>query len=378
MPRWWTQTYELSPPGSTTRVRAMEGLRGLAVGMVFLVHYHSLIGHAAPAGSSSLALSAFVGRVGHVGVDLFFVLSGFLIYGALLERAPYLPRFWLRRAQRIYPAFLAVFALYVALSFIYPAMSKLPHGEPGQPALYLLQNLLLLPGLCALKPMITVAWSLSYEAGFYLALPLLMAGLRLRHWPPAARVGLVLAGSAAWLLRNAWYDTGKSRLLMFAAGLLLYEGVHHYQWLRRLPRGASALALAAFVVALLAFDWLTPYANGLPANDLQAPGPAAVLTLAAAYVLFVCVALGDTALHRALAWTPLRYLGNMSYSYYLIHGVTLKGLHLLLAPWLAHTSISAAMVWLLLPPAFVLTWLTATALFVCVEKPLSLTHKVAG
>ena len=58
--------------------------------------------------------------MGHAGVDLFFVLSGYLIYGSVVTRyQPFLP-FIGRRLQRIYPAFAATFAMYVVLSLLFP------------------------------------------------------------------------------------------------------------------------------------------------------------------------------------------------------------------------------------------------------------------
>ena len=66
-------------------------------------------------------------------------------------------------------------------------MSKLPQGA-GAVVAYLLANLLLLPGLFPIEPLITVAWSLSYEFAYYLALPLLVAGTGMRDWEPRRRM----------------------------------------------------------------------------------------------------------------------------------------------------------------------------------------------
>ena len=70
-------------------------------------------------------------------------------------------------------------------------------------------------------------------------------------------------------------------------------------------------------------------------------------------------------------WTPLRYLGNMSYSYYLIHGVTLKGISLVLFSILEPVN-APLMFGILLVTSFILTLVTSTFLFMCVEKPMSL------
>src|SRR6516164_1060933 len=95
------------------RVASLEGLRGLAILLVFLCHYYDIIWRDLP--SQSRAFSKFglllVGA-GGTGVDLFFVLSGFLIYGAVCSPRFNARRFIVRRAVRIYPAFLAVLLLY--------------------------------------------------------------------------------------------------------------------------------------------------------------------------------------------------------------------------------------------------------------------------
>src|ERR1035441_7872837 len=86
----------------------------------------------------------------------------------------------------------------------------------------------------------------------------------------------------------------------------------------------------------------------------------------------------DGRLKRFFSWTPLRYLGNISYSYYLIHGVTLQGVALAWA-WLASHGVPAASLFVVgVPVGFAATWVTSTLLFVMVEKPYSLQRKAAG
>src|SRR5207245_126026 len=75
------------------RLLAMEGTRGVAVLLVFCVHYNALFQGYLASGSWPLAVSRYIGTAGHAGVDLFFVLSGFLIYGATIRHAPSFARF---------------------------------------------------------------------------------------------------------------------------------------------------------------------------------------------------------------------------------------------------------------------------------------------
>ncbi len=157
---WLKQAFEISR-ADKQNILSMEGIRGFAVFLVFLVHFASLVEPwISDASVTKMILNQFA-NVGKIGVDLFFVLSGYLIYGILIRKSQNYHFYIKRRIQRIYPTFTAVFAIYLLLSFIFPAESKIPDGLDG--LIYILQNYLLLPGLFDIKAIITVAWTLSYE-----------------------------------------------------------------------------------------------------------------------------------------------------------------------------------------------------------------------
>src|SRR5262249_39236648 len=152
---------------SNRRIIPFEGLRGLAVLLVFFVHFNAAFGDALAHGSAMWTLGRVLWANGNAGVDLFFLLSGYLIYGGLLPKPSGYWKYLARRVEPIYPTFLAVFGIYLALSLAFPAQSKII--EPGRGTVpYLIENLLLLPGVFHIKPIVTVAWSLSYEFAFYL------------------------------------------------------------------------------------------------------------------------------------------------------------------------------------------------------------------
>ena len=197
----------------------MEGLRGFAVLLVFFVHYSTQVGPWMPVQGATTRISSALGTNGHAGVDLFFVLSGYLIYGGLISRYQPFLRFIRRRIQRIFPAFIAVFLLYIALSVVYPSQAKIP-GTLPHASLFLLENFLLLPGLFPIVAMITVAWSLSYEMFFYLAIPLVITALDLRDWEPQRRVVLFLAVTVLFATYCAVVG-GPVQLIMFLSGMLL-------------------------------------------------------------------------------------------------------------------------------------------------------------
>ncbi len=356
---WLTQRFELSRGGGAHNVRPMEGLRGFAVFLVFLVHFVTLIHPWIEQQARLLRFASAVHTIGNTGVDLFFVLSGYLIYGSLIGRAQPFVRFMSRRVERIYPAFTAVFAIYVALSLLVPAQSKIP-APLGAGLLYLVENFLLLPGLAPIEPLITVAWSLSYEMFYYLAIPLIIALLKLRERSVTWRVlffGALALAIAAYCAVNG----GHVRLIMFISGILLFEAAGR----TRVPTPSPTLGLAALAV-------------GLACTLLPVQGSAGfTLKIGILFVTFfvLCLACFRNPLSwlaRAFSWTGLRWLGNMSYSYYLLHGLALNIAFKLLGFVLPPADYGWGLFWLLLPPMFLVTLVPTGMLFLLIERPFSL------
>ena len=356
---WLRQRFELSRGGRDHNVRSMEGLRGLAVLLVFLVHYVSATLPLLRDHPLQRSLAMGLQAIGGSGVSLFFLLSGYLIYGGLMRGPQPFMQFIGRRIRRLYPAFMAVFLLYFALSQAFPAQSKIP-GPLAEGAIYLLQNLLLLPGLFPIRPMITVAWTLSYEMSFYLTVPLLVSLLRLRQWSRRAR-GILFYLLAGAIAAGCAPHGGPVLLILFLAGMLLHEVMGHPAF----PAPGDAMAVLALGAGFAAM--LLP-ADGTGVEALQAA------LLFGAFFVFCLGAFRQPAglPARTLAWTPLRWLGNMSYSYYLLHGLTLKGCFLLLAHYPPAAGTAPLWFWGTMPVAFGVTLLTSAGLFLLVERPFSL------
>jgi peptidoglycan/LPS O-acetylase OafA/YrhL len=344
--------------GDHRQIRSMEGLRGLAVFLVFLVHYVTLAEPWMLRETLTWNLANSLRGIGHAGVDLFFVLSGYLIYGTLIVKVRPLLPYLRRRVQRIYPAFLAVFALYLLLSWLLPQESKIPQGLLAA-SVYLVANLLLLPGLFPIEPMITVAWSLSYEMFYYLLVPSLIAMLNLRQQTRLARMAFFGAVAVLGLALAHWVGSSPVRLVMFVAGILLYETLNA----PKVPH-LDRLGLAALL-------------GGLVVIDQWAAGPLRYVVLFISFYLLCLAAFrGNGLTTRLFCWTPLRWLGNMSYSYYLIHGLTLKATFLLLSKALPPSAgWGVAGFWGWMVPMFAVTLIPSTFLFAWVEKPLSLTMR---
>lgn len=344
--------------GSRKPIRAMEGLRGLAVLLVFFVHYVSLAEPWLAGMGVTEEVAWAMRRYGNAGVDLFFVLSGFLIYGALIAKPRPFIGFMRRRVARIYPTFLVVLGVYVVLSYLRPEVSRIPEA-PGDALIYLVQNVLLLPGIFPIEPIITVSWSLSYELFYYLLIPLVIGVLRLRAWGRRTRVVFFSFVGVAWLFSADELVGGHARLVMFVAGILLKEALDagvgvRFDWIG-LP------ALAASVVAVL-FGELA-----------QLGGEWRFGSLFLCYFLLCLASFGSEGrTARVFSWTPLRWLGNMSYSYYLGHALTLSVVFLPLGKLAQRFEPGAGAFWLFLGLTFGLTLVTSAGLFLLVERPASL------
>ncbi|WP_295946151.1 acyltransferase [uncultured Xanthomonas sp.] len=276
----------------------------------------------------------WLSRYGWMGVDLFFVLSGFLIGGQVLaplargEPLRY-GEFYRRRAYRILPAYAVVLALYLA----WPGFREAPGIAPW----WLFASFTLNLGIdYANQQAFSHAWSLCVEEHFYLVFPLLAAWLLRRPSAPrfvALCVAVVLAGIALrsaiwlhdsaldrigaglqrnWFIEDLYYPTW-NRLdgLLAGVALAVLKTFRPQHW-QRLQRHASVVALAGIVVCALAM-WLFRDRTGLLGNAIGWP----VLSLGLALLVGAGAStqgwLGRCRVPGA-AW-----LAAVSYSLYLSH-----------------------------------------------------------
>ncbi len=286
----------------------IDGLRGLAVLAVILFH----------------AGVPWLGG-GYLGVDIFFVISGYLITGLILrgqaEGGFSLRRFYLRRIRRILPALLLTMALATpfALAFMLPDQLQ-NFGQSLVATAAMANNVLLLAtgGYWAapaeFKPLMHT-WSLGVEEQFYLLLPPLMALLLRRAGPRALVWALALAGLASLALAHYWSQAAPridfvllpSRVGELAAGGLVAAFEHE----RGRPAGRASESLAWVGLALmLASLALFGAADAPPSLRTAIP----VLGCA----LFLAAARAGRGVGRWLA-LPLAGIGLISYSAYLFH-----------------------------------------------------------
>ena len=366
---------------SSRRVLAMEGLRGLAILLVFLCHYKIVIlDRLSPAFSSAFFETTV--QIGGTGVDLFFLLSGMLIYRAALRRDLHLGKFLARRIQRIYPTFLVAFAIYfVASALLHQGPRRVP-SSLSEAASYVALNVLLLPGIVDMQPLIPAAWSLSYEICFYIAIPILVLTLRMSHWSRLRRCLLwtsLLTLHLIYVLMlpqtlpiYRYQSNNFLRFGMFLAGMLVFEflgSVRAANWLtvkRQLWLSVIGASTGLGYCFIIFRD-----VNIEPLPTFHSVVKAGLVCIT--YTSLALATLGDHGLWKAVfSNTWLRWTGNISYSLYLIHGIVLNTVIAVLlhaSTVRNHPSISAVV---LLPLSFAITFLASMLLFLAVEKPLSL------
>ena len=295
----------------------LDGLRAIAVAAVFL--YHARIDWLPG---------------GFLGVDLFFVLSGYLITSLLLveweaRNRIDLRRFWLRRARRLLPALVVVVLVSLALAAIF-ARQDLAHtrGDAVSSLLYYTNwheiianhsyfNLMGNPSL------LQHTWSLAIEEQFYIVWPLLLVPCLVlvgrRRLPMLVTAGIAASAALMWILYNpnggdpsrVYYGTD-TRAFLLLMGILL---ALVWPWIQRLRQAVPLLELlgvAALVGTVLLFRQMQEFNPTLYRGG----------DLAAAFcfvVLLAAVAHPRTGIGEALGVAPLRWVGERSYGIYLWH-----------------------------------------------------------
>lgn len=306
-------------PGGLRRVPALDGLRGVAVAVVLVYHF---FGDVMPGG--------------YLGVDVFFVLSGFLITSLLIrERGATgridLPQFWVRRARRILPAAVVTLLLATAVAGFVGGDSAVGLGGQFLGTLFFVNNwqqIAVSSSYFADGGINVLAhyWSLAVEEQYYVVWPLIVAALFAlgRGNRPLRIVAAVLGlASAAWMA--VLYAPGEDPTRVYygtdthAFGLLVGALVaawltsqapddswpaHRGPW--RLVGTLSALVLVVLFV-VLADDRGVTYRGGLLLASLATAGVVTAIVHGAGPVAVV------------LAWRPLRWLGERSFSLYLWH-----------------------------------------------------------
>ncbi|SNC60514.1 Peptidoglycan/LPS O-acetylase OafA/YrhL, contains acyltransferase and SGNH-hydrolase domains [Kytococcus aerolatus] len=352
------------------RIRGLDGLRALAVVLVLVFHF---------------APSHLPG--GFIGVDVFFVISGFLITTLLLRevrRNGYMnmTTFWLRRIRRLLPALVVLLVVCTALVLVVDLWRggdlrvglgrqilggltfttnwvEILHGtsyfDQNQPVLY------------------KTLWSLSVEEQFYLFWPIMLALILVtcRRWRTRGVAVAVLGVlSALWMgvlyfraddVTRPYYGTDSHLFGLMLGVLVSFWWMSRNSWLRserwnvlRLPVALGGLVLLVLLSAVMPADRAVTYLGGLFLASLVSAA------------LVAAVIPGHTALHRVLELPAVEWVGERSYGIYLWHWPLL----LLAQAALPAQAEGSVGFWLLRALVLVVTLVAVELSYQHVEKPI--------
>jgi peptidoglycan/LPS O-acetylase OafA/YrhL len=336
--------------GEPARDRSLDGLRGLAILLVVL--YHATLFDVANA--SGYRWFTALPRIGWSGVDLFFVLSGFLITRVLLRNRGaenYFRVFYTRRVARIFPLYYAVLALMffvVPMIPVFAAQNAFWLGGSRETIWYwlYLSNVETARTGAFDHRFLDLTWSLAIEEQFYLVWPLCV------WWLSRERLAALCVGAAAaaFALRCAFVAAGAHPLATYvltplrmdclAIGALVAIVAEDPDGWPRLARAArialpSAGAVCAAIFAIHSIDpaFLAPRPNlALLAHPLmQTIGYSALAVFYAALLVRVMPAPGQRP-WRVFEARPLVGLGHYSYAIYLLHDPAIA----LTTEWIYH------------------------------------------
>jgi len=322
------------PPRRAARhVPELDGVRGIAVSGVMVMHF---IGILTPSGMLEHAIAKGA-KYGVWGVDLFFVLSGFLITGILFDAKAserYFRSFYARRTLRIFPLYYAVLlVLFVLLpaSLLSAIDPELAAARSAQPWVwtYLTNVYLAIDGRFSI-PYVSHFWSLAVEEHFYLAWPLLV---RYLSRGSLMRLSVVL-GATSLALRVLILHQWNNEIAAFTLTPCRLDTLCAGAWLSlaaRGPEGAAVLRRARQLVpatcaSIVAMSLL--HVASARWDTVVLPVRGTLLAVLFGLVIFCAWAeAGPGWLKRALRAGFLRTLGKYSYGLYVYHGIISYGMH---------------------------------------------------
>ena len=316
------------------RVASLTGMR--AVAALLVVGTHAAYG----TGQLTHGFVGFLFARLEIGVSIFFVLSGFLLFRPWVRAAagnstpPLVSRYALHRLRRVMPAYLVtVLVAYLVYQF------RTAGPNPGHTWLGLAQHLTLTQiysdtYMFVMHQGLTQTWSLAVEVAFYAALPLMAYLLLVMFCRGSWRPGLLLAGlaalaaiSPAWLIvlhATDWLPSSAgmwlpAHLLYFVSGMVL--AVLQAMQVRCVSLSAIPLAMIAYVMVS------TPIAGDVSMSPIELWQPLAKTALYAVIATLVVAPLvlgGRSAYSRLLGSRPTVWLGEISYEIFLLHVIVME------------------------------------------------------
>ena len=322
-----------------THLPALDGLRGIAILCVLAMHFAI----ATPLTAGDRLVYAMA-RNGWIGVDLFFVLSGFLITGILFDsrgRPGAVKSFYARRVLRIFPLYygllISLFLLDRWTGAAGPWVEKI-QGDQAWHWLYLSNFLAARDGWAGIRG-VGHLWSLAIEEQFYLLWPFAVLFLARKHLLPLC-LGML---GVSFATRLAMVYLGVSPIAVYALTFTRWDGLAVGAMIAIVARQRGGLDLLARwslpvlvtgSLATLGFLAAAPYRSHYGVATQTTGYAVLALTFGALLVLTVRAREGSR-LHRSLSAPGLRFFGRYSYGIYVLHGPLLS--------WLAAVGFSPAL-----------------------------------
>jgi peptidoglycan/LPS O-acetylase OafA/YrhL len=327
---------------------ALDGIRGIAILMVMAFHFTLSSVDDGPVGHVANKLMLF----GQQGVDLFFVLSGFLITGILIDakgKSHYFRNFYARRTLRIFPLYYFVLALVLVVIPIFVTYTNPQLVLPRKHQIWMwtyLTNFLMARSTADVGAF-SIFWSLAIEEHFYLLWPLLVFCLSRRALMRLC--GVLMAGALLcrffFMFRGDPWSVAAAATLTFcridtlAAGALVALAC-------RGPGGIAAVRPSARIMAIgggigLVAVIVQRFARGIETNDFitRTAGFTFVAFFFAGLIVLAVGLPRHRRIARLVAAAPLRFFGRYSYGLYVYHAVLIT---LVLTYWPLAQNIRAA------------------------------------
>ncbi|MCC3381715.1 acyltransferase family protein [Paenibacillus farraposensis] len=287
--------------------KSLTGLRGLLALSIVLYHIYgsSVLEGYIPEQTNSIFLLNYAGPI---SVNLFFVISGYLITGSLVSKGS-IWEFAKNRFLRIYPVFLTIHLMIFAVGpFVgYKWMTGISVRDY---IIHFFSNALMLPGIFPLPIAQIVAWSLSYELAFYLIAASVWATARSCSLPRIAKYA-VYALLVTLCVVLVYY---RKDMLFFAVGVIFY--ISRNSLSRSWDRSPGFYFSG--IIYLSGMFW-SYYALDTPI----------IIALPLAFLLFIGIVQESGLLAQLLRSQVMHYLGRISFSLYMWHTMVMFGLKIL-------------------------------------------------
>ena len=318
------------------RVKELDSLRGISIILVIAFHSFGRVDFFIRPGARFFDILHFIKpltTIGWVGVDIFFVLSGFLITSILLKtknEKNYFKNFYTRRALRIFPLyFVFLVVILLLIPIIDPEYKTEIHRSLPILLLYQ-QNWLVLFDKIPLTPYLGVTWSLAIEEQFYLVWPaivfftrketLIKISVGIIVFSILARIlGILLGSDHEWMAEFFYYNTF-TRFEQLVFGGLLAVAFTFPVWRERLRLMSApifVIALAGFIaVCIPAYPKMVPFDPNTP---LVLGGETLAAIFSTALIAMLLIYPERSAIRKLFQSNVLNFWGKYSYSAYLLH-----------------------------------------------------------